>query len=323
MRTNRDRFIDILVSLGIAGWFFFSISVFNMGQDSPPLKDAKIPPETIEFFKKIPDYIGLKFRFNPNPDPADWGKYYDGDLLYVEDTCFIVYYVAKDSAVERPKADLTLELAHDAIPHSFDVMKSYPYPYLQKNRKLPIYIANSNDAYQSIIEEIYGGDGGSSVGIYIFEYSSMGSMALGIVLSPEAWTAFDDDRTESYRKTLWHEMNHYIYYANFDFATVAVPPLWFTEGLAEYFAGNEIRSQSVQKSKLNDYSLEDDFLNSDAYWVGYTAFLYLEENKGKSNVSNLVTASYSQNLNSALRSSNNISRKDWDSGWKGYVRGKW
>lgn len=323
MRTNKDRFIDILVSLAISGWFLFAITIFNIGKDTPPLIQAQIPPETIEFFKKIPDYIGLKFRFNPNPDPSDWGEYYDGDLLSVEDTCFIVYYVASDSAIEYPKAKLTLDLAHDAIIHSFDVMKSYPYPYTQKGRKLPIYIANSTESYTSIQKKIYGKSSDESVGVYIFEYSSMGSMALGIVLSPQAWTAFSENDEESYRLTLWHEMNHFVYYANFNFATNTVPPLWFTEGLAEYFAGNEVRSQSVQKSKLDDYSLEDDFLNSDAYWVGYTAFLYLEENRGKTNVSNLITATYNQNLNSALRSSNNISRKDWDKGWKGYVRGKW
>jgi hypothetical protein len=301
--------------------FWASINLFL--SNLVPLKDAQIPPETIEFFKRIPDYIGLKFRFNPNPDPSNWGKYYDGDLLSVEDTCFIVYYVAADSAVERPKADLTLELAHAAIPHSFNVMQNYPYPYTQKGRKLPIYVANSDDAYKNIIMEIYGDDSGNSVAVYIFEYSSFGAMALGIVLSPEAWTAFSDDTTESYRITLWHEMNHYIYYAYFNFATVSIPPLWFTEGLAEYFAGNESRKKSVRKNKLNDYSLEKDFLNSDAYWVGYTAFLYLEENKGKANVSNLIKASYNQNLNSALRSSNDITRKDWDNGWKGYVRGRW
>ena len=323
MRTPKDKFIDILVSFAIGGWFFFVVTIFNIGKDTPPLIDAKIPPETIEFFKKIPDYIGLKFRFNPNPDPSDWGKYYVGDLLSVEDTCFIVYYVAADSAAERPKADLTLDIANAAIPHSFDVMKDYPYPSSQKNRKLPIYIANSDDAYQSIIKEIYGNDGGSSVGIYIFEYSSLGAMALGIVLSPDAWTAFSDDRNESFRITLWHEMNHYIYYSNFKFATVSMPPLWFTEGLAEYFAGNESRESSVQKNNVDSYSLEKDFLNSDAYWVGYTAFLYMEASKGKTNVSNLINASYSQNLNSALQYSNAISLKDWDLGWKEYVNRKY
>lgn len=285
-----------------------------------PLKNAEFPKETIDFFSHLPDIIDIGFSYNPNPDSSSWGNYEEVDsLLKIEDSCFVVFYSSIDSVVEKKKAVETLQYAHEAIPKLKQLMKDYPYPYKVNNRKLPIYLARNNEQYISIQKTLTPDPCSNSVGIYIFEVSIMGVLTNGIVISPDAYTAFNyNNQNQSFKIVLWHEMNHYVYFTNFDFYSNSEPYLWFTEGCAEYFAENVVRKEEVDRGKVSDYSLTNNILNSDAYWIGYTAFKAIE--KPGSTISDMVYASYKNNIEQALQKSMNISLEQWDVTWKNYIR---
>jgi len=302
-------------------WFFAIMTFIKLEKDEKPLIKAEIPKETIDFFKNLPKFIDISFHYNPNPDPFSWGKYEPvQDMLRIEDSCFIVFYSRADSVKEYSKAQVTLSHAREAIPELEKLMKDYPYPYEVKKRKLPIYVANNEKNYLEIQKELSPLGAVNSVGVYIFEYSSMGTLTKGIVLSPKAFTAFDPVPEVSLKITLWHEMNHYVYFTNYDFINNEEPYLWYTEGCAEYFAGNTARLKDINKSEARQYEFENNDLGYSAYWVGYSAFLYYENIFGKNKLSNLIFRSYDDGLKKALKSSSNITLDEWERGWKNYVQ---
>jgi hypothetical protein len=301
--------------------FYLFLSLFL--SPSKPVRFSEIPKETINFFNNLPDFIDIGFHFNPNPDPFSWGKYFASDsLLSIEDSCFIVFYSAPDSVDEHPKAEYALSQANAAIPRLKSLMKDYPYPYQVKNRRLPIYIANTNSNYVNIQTKLTPNPSKGSVGVYIFEYSSIGSLAKGIVLSPEAWNSFDSDEKESFRITLWHEMNHYVYFTYFNFFQNIQPYLWFTEGCAEFFAGNEIRNKEIDVLFASKYTLYENQPSHSSYWIGYTAYSFFNEAYSQRKLSDLISASYQNDLSTSLKASNNIDLNDWENGWKGYIKKK-
>jgi hypothetical protein len=107
----------------------------------------------------------------------------------------------------------------------------------------------------------------------------------GIIISPEAWSLADIEVTPQsndteLKETLWHEMNHFMYFTNWDYTQTSEPNLWFTEGLAEYFAGNYGRL--VEVGNFNKLNLTEDFRGggNTEYWAGLSAYLCLEQNSG-------------------------------------------
>ena len=324
MKRNNSFFIVFQYMSFIAICItFFLITIHFFYKKLPPLQLSSIPQETIDFFKKLPGYIDIGFHFNPNPDPSNWGRYEPVDsMLHVEDTLFMVFYSRIDSANEVSKAKMALKLANNAVPELVKLMKNYPYPYQVKKRKLPIYLADNDKSYVEIQKKLSPIGACQSIGVYIFEYSSLGTMTNGIVISPEAFTAFNKNAEESFRITLWHEMNHYAYFTNFDFINNTLPYLWYTEGCAEYFAQNLVRSNEINKSEAINYKYEQNNTNSSAYWVGYTSFIYYEKTYGKNKLSDLISSSYKNSISKALNSTSGITINVWEKGWKEYIKNK-
>ena len=295
------------------------------------LTNADIPQSTIDWFKNLIDggsdiggILGPDER-----DPDDWSKYEDIDsMLRVEDDLFIIYYSKKDSVVERNKAHISQRYAHDAVPIGELFMKNYPYPSQMNGRKLPVYLAKTVDDFRSICKQLGHGDPGTwAIGLYCFQYSVSGVYTDGIIISPEAWSVSDsqiDDQTEDkeLKKTLWHEMNHFMYFTNWNYAQTSEPSLWFTEGLAEYFSENYDRLKVVGDHRK--YDLTDNFRDgSSEYWVGMSAIMCLEKMQGKSIVSDIVGNSYENPVNKAVQMripSENL--ESWNTRWHSYMESK-
>lgn len=300
----------------------------NVLKPQRPLTNADIPKETIDWFKSLVDggsdiggILGPDER-----DPADWSRYEDIDsMLRLEDEYFVIYYSAKDSMLERKKAVISQRYAHEAIPIGERFMKNYPYPSQMNGRKLPIYLAKTVDDFRNICQQIGHGDPGTwSIGLYCFQYSISGVYTDGIIISPEAWSVSDnqleaDSDDKELKKTLWHEMNHFMYFSNWDYSQTSKPSLWFTEGLAEYFSENYDRLIYVANHK--SFNLTNDFMDgSSEYWVGMTAFLCLERLYGKSVVYNVVSNSYKNSINEAVQMSiQNESLNTWNTNWHSFM----
>ena len=322
--------LEWLLVLVIGGLMAF-IVLKNIVEEQRPLTNADIPKETIDWFNSLLDggsdiggILGPDDR-----DPAEWSQYEDIDsMLRIEDELFVIYYSTKDSVVERNKALVSQRYAHAAVPLGELFMKNYPYPSLLNGRKLPIYLAKTVDDFRSICQQLGHGDPGTwTIGLYCFQYGINGVYTDGIILSPEAWNVSEDQiesKTEDdeLKKTLWHEMNHFMYFTNWDYAQASKPSLWFTEGLAEYFSENYERLTTVANHK--DFELMDDFMDGNSeYWAGMSAYLCLEQAFGKSTISDVVANSYKNSINQAVQMSiPNENLKSWNAKWHVFMEKK-
>jgi hypothetical protein len=314
-----------LISLVMA---FGLYKVFKSG-DHQPLRTAKIPQSTIDWFSGLIDGgSDIGGIFNPDGwNPAEWGRYEDIDsMLRLEDEYFVIYYSSKDSAAERKKALVCQRYAHEAIPLGELFMKKYPYPDSLNGRKLPIYLANTVNDFRSICNQLGHGDPGTdAIGLYCFQYGTHGVYTDGIIISPRAWTDFDhwiDENTqdENLKRTLWHEMNHFMYLTNWDYTQTEEPFLWYVEGLAEYFSSNYDRLREV--GNYNKLNLTEDFRGkgNTEYWAGMSAFLCLENIFSKSEVSDVVFNSYNHSVDESLRMAiNNFNLSVWNTRWHTFM----
>ena len=305
--------------------------VYNRSEQRP-LSNADIPQSTKDWFKGLidggSDIGGILGPDDRNPD--DWGRYEDIDsMLRIEDEFFVIYYSTKDSVVERKKALVSQRYAHEAVPMGELFMKSYPYPDSLNGRKLPIYLAKTVKDFRSICNQLGHGDPGTwAIGLYCFQYGINGVYTDGIIISPEAWKISDlqiDENTndEYFKQTLWHEMNHFMYFTNWDYSQTSVPNLWFTEGLAEYFAGNYNRLLEV--GNYNDLNLTEDFRGGGhtEYWAGMSAYLCLEKYYGKSKISDMVGYSYKNSIDESVRMAiPNYTLELWNAQWHNYMDDK-
>ena len=304
--------------------------MLNVLKPQQPLTNADIPQETIDWFKKLIDggsdiggILGPDDR-----DPGDWSKYEDIDsMLRIEDDLFVIYYSKEDSVVERKKALICQKYAHDAVPIGEMFMKNYPYPSQLNGRKLPIYLAKTVEDYRSICKQLGHGDPGTwSIGLYCFQFSISGVYTDGIIISSKAWSLSDlliseESKDEDFKKTLWHEMNHFMYFTNWDYSQTSEPSLWFTEGLAEYFAQNYERLLYIGDHKK--YELTDNFHDGSEYWVGMSAIMCLEKMLSKSMVSDIVSYSYKNSVDDAVNMREpSISLKSWNTRWHSYMENK-
>lgn len=297
-----------------------------------PLTNADIPQSTIDWFNGLvnggSDIGGI---LGPDEwEPSSWSRYEDIDSMHrLEDEYFVIYYSSKDSVAERNKALVCQRYGHEAIPLGELFMKNYPYPDKLNGRKLPIYLANTEKDFRSICKQLGHGDPGTSaIGLFCFQYGINGVYTDGIIISPNAWSTFDnqiDENTkdEQLRRVLWHEMNHFMYLTNWDYSQTEEPFLWFIEGLAEYFAGNYDRLREI--GNHNKLDLNKDFRGGGnaEYWAGMSAFLCLENNFSKSTVSDVVGNSYTHSVNESLGMTiPNYNLPTWNSQWHAFMESK-
>lgn len=295
--------------------FIFFIRIFL--SPLPPIVDSHIPQETIDFFK---DLVNSDFRinFNPNPDPDDWDKYESHGMDSISDDCFIVYY--PKAGDWKSKAEDVLEYGKTSVPELDRLMQGYPAPDKVNGRKVPVYLAGSDEQFSDLAYEIGNCSASGAVGLFMFEYSYYGFKPLGILISDDVYES-DPGLPDgmSYAENVFrHELNHYVYFYHFDFATLKEPCLWFTEGIAEYFGKSEYRLECISNSDI-DLSQNSNVPDGQEYWVGYTAMLYIEKNFSQKTVYKIVSNSYSMPLAQATTNATGSGLKEWNSGWKEFI----
>lgn len=309
----------LVVSVILVAIFLSFISIFLSPE--VPFKYAEIPQSTIDYFKRLKDQLII---FNPNPSLGDWTNDKPGTNKVVEYSCieddnFIVYFIPETKSESR--APDVISYANAAIKPLEELMDRYYYPSMVNGRKLPIFITNDKKEYDNIINKLlgnWGQGGGTSVGVTLFEASSLGMRTIAIVLSDRAWNLETD--IEYPRKVLWHEMNHYVYFTALQMDLPIMPLEWFTEGIAEYFAKSTFREEEIsfyeaQKLYLTK-ELEDSY---DNYWVGYSVFNFMEDAYGKEKVKQCVKGSYNNIITKVFVSELNTTLTDFDGQWKEYI----
>jgi hypothetical protein len=325
MLENRKLIIiGVLVALL---WFISMVVVFKKGKDRESLSQARVPQETIDFFNEFLNSFDIKLTFNPNPSDEDWDndRNYGEDektgLKKIEDEYFIVYF--DDKAKEYEKAVTLLEYAHQAIPELIELMDKYFYPSDVNGRKLPVYLASDSEKYITIFQILHGTDqtpGGNSVGLYISTYSIRGNVTTGILLHPRIW---EINRHSDYaRRVLWHEMNHYVFFASLQYDKVVKPYTWVYEGLAEYFSMPEITELNRHQIDLcQTLSLSNTFSDTYSnYWAGQTIYQFFELYYSKDKLKNFIQYSYANSTGDALSNAFTEQVVNIETRWHKYVK---
>lgn len=322
MKRSCFPFVILVLLAGL--WLGLLIGLYQKGQEKEAVIYAHIPEETIRFIDGLLDMIDQSIRFDPDPALTDWdndtnyGEDEATGLLKLEDDYFVVYFRKGDKEEEK-KAGKTLRWAHDAIEPLASLMGKYPYPKDVKGRKLPIYLASSQKEYTRIISYLMGNpnlkEQTGSWGMYICTYSCQGCLTKGIVLHPGTWGKEKDAHA-----TLWHEMNHYVFYTSLDYSQVIDPYLWVSEGVAEYFSKGDPVLDGPMIERLQKEHLDRTFkFVYDNYAGGQSVYTTLHKKYGEQTVRNFIRLIYANRMVDVYPKALQKSSSQFENEWKSYL----
>lgn len=313
----------IAVTLLIIGWFFILWNVYQKGRVKEAIIYAHIPEETIRFIDGLIETIDQYLIFDPDPQLSDWdnddnyGETDEDGLSKIEDDYFIIYYTPTKE--EKERAQKVRDWAHQAITPLAELMGKYFYPQDVKGRKLPIYLADTQKKYTKIIGYLFGNpaieEQTGSWGMYICTYSVQGCLTKGIVMHPDTWRTDKDAKA-----TLWHEMNHYVFYTSLDYSKVIDPYLWVSEGLAEFFSKELPVLSTNTLKRLQNERLNHTFTYvSDNYQGGQYIYCSIQKNYGMSKMKDFIRTIYSNKMENVYHKALDTSERMVEQQWKQYM----
>lgn len=304
-----------LIALSLVLFSLLSIIfTFLFNQNAPPVSDFEIPQSTKDFFKRIGDLGHIKFDYVDSLDSGDFDNNsdYSEDFKKLEDENFIVYF--HDKGNELMRAQKTLQYANNAIPELSRFFGKYYYARDTKNRKLPIYLALSQEDFDNTSIKVGGSSVGWAAGLTFNSFSSNGDKVCdGIVLN----SMVQDGEGTDLKKVVFHEMAHFNHFQCFDLANKIEYMNWEMEGVASYFAKdwNKVIPRGTQ---LSQYSLMRDPTNYvDSYWMGYHAFDLANE---MGRLSEILKNSYTKSLMIAIPNNAGCNMTEYDNKWRKHCR---
>lgn len=298
-----------------------------------PLTEAVIPEGTLAFLDSLgkrllngDDHLVLHRRDSLDAD--SWNNDHDfgrrdtnGFYVYDEDTMFVIYSDKNDPDILA----MTLEYARSAVRPLEQVMGQYYYPYMVNGRKLPLYLCTDEDSYQYACRSLCNDDEdySNTWGLCVQSYCGYDVLAQGITLNYGSMKRLSHDPDLNLKATIWHEMNHYVYFQSIDLSKEISMHTWIYEGLAEYFSSNVKRQTTSLNSTEKEAVYTNDFNSSfDPFLFNYSGgelfYDYLEASYGEKEVREFIQDIYSRPLDEALvdlGSGVEHARK----GWVGYI----
>ena len=298
-----------------------------------PLTEAVIPEGTLAFLDSLgkrllngDDHLVLHRRDSLDAD--SWNNDYDfgrrdtnGFYVYDEDTMFVIYSDKNDPDLLA----MTLEYARSAVRPLEQVMGQYYYPYMVNGRKLPLYLCTDEDNYQYACRSLCNDedDYSNTWGLCVQSYCGYDVLAQGITLNYGSMKRLSHNPDLDLKATIWHEMNHYVYFQSIDLSKEISMHTWMYEGLAEYFSSNVKRQTTSLNSTEKDAVYTNDFSSSfDPFLFNYSGgelfYDYLKASYGEKAVREFVQDIYSRPLDEALvdlGSDMEHARR----GWVGYI----
>lgn len=312
------------VALFLLCWIGILGQLYEKGKDSKALIYAEIHPETIRFLDSLSNQLDLQIRFDPKIRPDDWknrhnyGEDERTGLKKIEDKNFIFYF--KETPEELQKARKSLKWANEAIPELADLMGKYPYPADVNDRKLPVYLADTDSEFRKLAVML-----GSSpnrnfdnvLGFYYSSYSRMGNFTIGILLSPKIWKS-----DALAQEVLCHEMNHYVYFTLIEYDKALRPYMWVYEGLADYFPHNNMRSlPEKQVEQCQSFTLKTTFPDYIAnYWAGESVYWFMEKTYGKEYVRNFIHQTYTSTTEASISTVFGKEILEIEQEWKNWLK---
>lgn len=328
MKKYFSTLLSWVLFLLLASLMFWSVYRISLDPYAP-IKNAEIPQETKDYFAGILGKFGFDIKFVDNLDDKNWSNDNDfgvdsiSGLVQTEDNNFVVYFDISNPS-EREKAGITLKFANENIKPLAKLFGKYFYPADVKGRKLPIYIANSEEKFNRVYSKLSGTASNTQwmAGVCINSVSSNGEILTdGIILKDYG----PSGEKQRFMSNLKHEMAHYVHLNSVDWLSTH-PLIWETEGFAMYFENNKTYLKSLGnniRSSVNQIHLDQDVKNYlDAYWVGYSVLLCLSDKYNPDKVKEYIHSSYQLPTNTNFEKNIHITINSFEPKWKQYVREK-
>ena len=280
-----------------------------------PLTEAVIPESTLAFLDSLSRRViygddHLVLHRVDSIDVNSWNNDYDfgrkdsnGFYVYEEDSLFVIYS-------DRNSQELlgkTLEYAKSAVRPLEQVMGQYYYPHMINGRKLPLYLCFDEDNYQYVCRSLANGEGDYSHtwGLCVQNYSGYDVITQGITLNYGNMKRVSSNPDLDLKATIWHEMNHYVYFQSIDLSKEISMHTWMYEGLAEYFSSNVKRQttslDSTEKEAVYTNTLDSSFAPVLFNYSGGELFYdYLEASYGEMKVCEFIQDIFAQPLHEAF-----------------------
>ncbi|HEX8148816.1 MAG TPA: hypothetical protein VF591_16660 [Pyrinomonadaceae bacterium] len=304
--------------------FAGGVLVSRRAQRSVPLRYAHIPEETRNFIRdlgRLGGDVGARFVEEPVEEPwrdeTNEGEDAGNGFHKLEDENFIVYYHNEGEGPAR--ARLVMEAARAGVARLSALFGKYYSPREANGRKLAMYVCRDRVEYRRLSTT----ENPESIAVTAMLFSPTGALCRGIFYAPESFERAGGARLgdEEVRRTVWHEMAHYVYFSSLDLSRNLSPPMWVTEGVAEYASGNSARLNEVRLPRLiplRDFEsprLRGKWLG-DAYWIGYTAFVYFERRYTAERVRSFLQLSYRNPTRDSIEQSTGDTFEEFDRDWQ-------
>lgn len=246
-----------------------------------------------------------------------------GLYVYDVDSLFVIY----SDSQEKELIEKVHQYALSAIEPMKEVMGHYVYPYMINGRKLPIYLCCDEDVYQTACRGLSNnseGDYSSSWGLCTYTYVNTDVTVEGIALNYGSIKRQSDEPDLNLHATVWHEMNHYVYFQSIDLSHELSMYTWVYEGLAEYFASH-VKRQTTYLSREEKNAVGRNELASSFnpflfnYSGGELFYDYIESEYGEQAVYQFVKDIYTMRLDLALKRLG-MSVDSAEYGWVQYIK---
>jgi len=309
--------VIILIGAGLTAYY---------GNRDVGITETEIPPETMEYLKKLAKSLGdLNFDFKSGKK-TDWtGKdddkrAIDRGLEREENEFFVVYFHGQD----RERAMFTINKAAESIEMMKETFGRYPYPSDKDGRKLPLYVCKDAEEYKRLSRSDMNRSRACAM---IWFYQDGSTLCEGLYFAPTTYTPGN----ESAARTIAHELAHYVYFDKLKANHRYDIPTWFTEGMAEYASRNTEMISLVERAlrggnlmSLTELSQGDNrFLTkSIVYGIGVTAFLAIDDLYTRDDVRELIDASYKYNIDGSFRQAIQKNLSEFEKEWLTYLQSK-
>jgi len=326
--VNRRHVVVALAALLLLAG---GVLVSQRARRQVPLRYAEIPQETKDFFRGIERAGGdIVARFREEPVEESWrnetneGEDAGNGFFKLEDDDFIVYYHPGDD--NAAKANLLFAAAKRAVRPLADLFGKYYHPADANGRKLALYVCRDRAEF----ERLSTSRNPYAVAVASMTFSPTGALCHGLFFAPETFTSVGwrpGDAASSLRvqRTVWHEMAHYVFFSSLDLSTPLRHPQWVTEGVADYASGDTDRLREVDPAgiiPLTEFETgkySGVWLRS-AYWIGYTAFVFMGEHYSPDNVRRFLQLSYRNPTQRSIEQATGVSFAQFDSDWQASIR---
>jgi hypothetical protein len=326
---NRRRLI--MAALVVLVLFSGALLVSRRARRQVPLRYAHIPEETKEFFRGLErDGGDMVARFREEPlherwrDETNEGEDAGNGFFKLEDEDFIVYYHNEGDG--SAKANLILGCARRAVDRLADIFGMYFHPADANGRKLAFYVCRDRAEFNRLSTN----RNPYAVAVTSMDFSPTGALCRGIYFAPETfdgprWQSGDAESSLLVQHTVWHEMAHYVFFSSLDLSAPVSHPQWVTEGIADYAGDNTNRLREVDSSGVIPLSEFETgkyrgIWLREAYWIGYTAFLYMSEQYSPGGVRRFLQLSYRNPTRRSVEQATGVPFAQFDSGWQQSLR---